>query len=73
MVPVVIDRIEGDIAVVEVAKGEFVGVPLASIDGDARDGAVLARNAGGYYVDEKATSARRMRLDRRRHSLFGRE
>ena len=69
----VIDRIEGDIAVVEVARGEFVDVPLASIDGNARDGVVLARNASGYCVDEKATMARRMRLDSRRRSLFGRE
>ena len=69
----VIDRIEGDMAVVEVAKGEFVAVPLASIDGNAREGAVLAWSASGYCVDEKATMARRMRLDRRRRSLFGRE
>ena len=69
----VIDRIEGGIAVVEVAKGKFVDVPLASIDGNARDGAVLAGNARGYCVDQKATMARRMRLDRRRCSLFGRE
>ena len=69
----VIDRIEGGIAVVEVAKGKFVDVPLASIDGNARDGAVLAWNASGYRVDEKATMARRMHLDRRRCSLFGRE
>lgn len=66
----VIDRIEGGLAVVEVAKGEFRDVPLTCIDGDARDGAVLAETGGRYAVDEGATAERRRALGERRRSLF---
>lgn len=66
----VIDRIEGGLAVVEVAKGEFRDVPLTCIDGDARDGAVLAETGGRYAVDESATAERRRALGERRRSLF---
>lgn len=68
----VIDRIEGSVAVVEVAKGEFRDVPLTCIDGDARDGAVLAEADGRYTVDEAATAERRRALDERRRALFNR-
>lgn len=66
----VIDRIEGDVAVVEIAKGEFRDVPLDRIDGEARDGAVLVERDGRCAVDEGATAERRRRLDERRRSLF---
>lgn len=66
----VIDRIEGGVAVVEVARGEFRDVPLGSIDGEARDGAVLAEAGDRYVVDEDATAERRRALGERRRSLF---
>ncbi len=68
----VIDRIEGGVAVVEIAKGEFRDVPLGRIDGDVRDGAVLAEAGGRYVVDETATAERRRALDERRRALFNR-
>lgn len=66
----VIDRIEGDFAVVEVAKGEFRNVPLNLIDGSARDGSVLNNIGFRYIVDEEATLARRREAEKRQRSLF---
>lgn len=68
----VIDRIEGDVAVVEIAKGEFRDVSLASIAGRARDGAVVVEDGAGYVVDEAATAERAERMTGRRRRLFGR-
>lgn len=68
----VIDRIEGDAAVVEVAKGEFRDVLLTCIDGKVRDGAVLAESGGRYIVDEAATAERVRVLGERRRALFNR-
>lgn len=66
----VIDRIEGGHAVVEVSKGEFVDVPVDMIEGRARDGAVLVEGVDGLVVDEAATRARTDRARRRLRSLF---
>ena len=63
----IIDRMEGNMAVVETAKGEHIDVPLTLIDGRARDGAVLV---GRYTVDEQATGARTRDLAERRRRLF---
>lgn len=66
----VIDRIEGDFAVVEVSKGEFRNVPLSLIEGSARDGSVLNNIESRYIVDEEATLARRQKIQKELHSLF---
>ena len=68
----VIDRIEGDVAVVEIAKGEFRDVPLSIIDGEARDGVVLVELGGRYTVDEGTTGERKGWLDKKRRALFDR-
>ena len=68
----VIDRIEGDVAVVELDEGTFIDVPLARIEGALRDGAVLAAREGGYAVDEDATAARRADLQAKAARLFRR-
>lgn len=66
----IIDRIEGVLAVVEVAKGETRDIPLDRIDGRARDGAVLVERNDRYTVDEKATAERRTRAAEKRRRLF---
>ena len=67
----VIDRIEGSLAVVEVAKGELKDVPIASIAGRARDGAVIIEGGDGYIVDEDATRERFELVAERRRRMFG--
>lgn len=64
----IIDRIEGDLAVVETDSG-FINVPLGNISGRIRDGAVLACADGGFTVDEDATAARLDAARRRRRRL----
>ena len=66
----IIDRIEGVLAVVEVAKGETRDIPLDRIDGRVRDGAVLVERNDRYAVDEKATAERRTRTAEKRRRLF---
>ena len=66
----IIDSIEGAVAVVETAKGEYHDIPLRDIDGDAHDGDVLVERGGRYVVDEDSAAARRRRLDDRRRRLF---
>lgn len=68
----IIDRIEGDIAVVEVEKGQLRDVPLARIEGRARDGAVLIAQDGGYAVDEAATAQRLDAVNAKRRRVFRR-
>lgn len=67
----VIDRVEGRVAVVETASRTFLDVDLSLIDGWPRDGAIVARVAGGRWtVDEGATSERRERVARKASTLF---
>ena len=66
----VIDRIEGDTAVIELSGRAFIDVPLDRIDGNVRDGAVLTEVDGRYLVDEAATSERVRRTSKKRHALF---
>lgn len=68
----VVDRVEGPLAVVEIEKGVFSEVPVDLISGRVRDGAVLVRDGGGYFVDEEATVARAARVSEKRQRLFKR-
>lgn len=67
----VIDRIEGGTAVVEVSKGELFHIPLGLIEGRVRDGATLVERDGSYVVDERATEERSRRMAEKRRRLFG--
>lgn len=70
----IIDRIEGSLAVVELAKDEFQDVPLDKIAGHVRDGAVIEEDGrGGYVVDEDATELRAAHAKSRLHGLFSRK
>lgn len=69
---VIVDRIEGMLAVVELAKGETRNVPLELIEGRVRDGAVLVERDGRYVVDEEATAERTARVAEKRRRLFKR-
>ncbi|MDY4040624.1 MAG: DUF3006 domain-containing protein [Collinsella sp.] len=66
----IVDRIEGGLAVIEVGDGSFVEMPLLDIEGEVRDGAVLERDGDGLRVDEDATAARAERIATKRRRLF---
>ena len=50
----IVDRIEGELAVVELDKGKFVDIPVEKISGRVRDGAVLVKGAAGREGDRPA-------------------
>lgn len=66
----IIDRIEEELAVVETDDG-YIDVPLSEIEGDARDGAVLAELGDGYTVDEATTEERLEAMRAKRQRLRG--
>ena len=72
MIHMVVDRIEGPLAVVEIEKGKFRKVPVDLIGGRVRDGAVLVSDGDGYFVDEGATAARVASVSEKRRRLFER-
>lgn len=70
----IVDRIEGELAVVELDKGKFVDIPMEKISGLVRDGAVLVKGAAGRYrVDEEETARRARHAASLLDSLFGNE
>lgn len=67
----VVDRIEGNLAVVEMGGGQFRNVPLDRIEGRVRDGVSLVSLGGGRYkVDDGDTEARRKRIEEKTKGLF---
>ncbi len=54
----IIDRFEGDIAVVEADDG-FLEIPRSQLPPEAKEGDVLVRCCGGYAVDKDVTEQRR--------------
>lgn len=66
----IVDRIEGPLAIVERTPKDFVQIPLQNIAGKVRDGAVLTPTDQGYEVDEEATASRRAAHARLLESLF---
>ena len=68
----IIDRIEGSQAVIELGIGRFKNVPLSNIQGRARDGAVLKETSRPdfYEVDEQATQNSKARIDEKVNRLF---
>lgn len=67
----IVDRIEGDVAVVERGIGSFQDVPLDDIAGPVRAGDVLREVAPGRYeVDEEETAERARRIRAKAKRLF---
>lgn len=67
----IVDRIEGDLAVVEVDANTFENVPVEDISGEVRAGAVLHEiGPGEYAVDEGETATRTKRIQKKARQLF---
>lgn len=70
----IIDRIEGDIAVCENAERCHIELKLSEISGPAREGDILRPELDdGYTVDTTATAQRREKMMRRQNKLFGKQ
>lgn len=62
---IVIDRFEGEYAVVELESGQFFHVPRQLLPGGAAEGTVL-----DILINEKETGERKERISRRMGKLW---
>ncbi len=70
---IIIDRIEGEYAVVE-AEEEMLQICISELPVEAGEGDILVQTENGWTVDAEATQARREALAaRRRRMLDGEE
>lgn len=60
---VIIDRIEGNIAVCEKEDGSFVDIDVKELPADAKQGDVVTIENGTSYVDKEETSERKKNIE----------
>lgn len=68
----VVDRIEGDYAVVE-NEGIMLDIPLSQLPCDIKEGDVLRHCDGVYIIDNEAAAAAREKISARLGNLFKKE
>ena len=66
----VIERFEGDMAVLEEAGDSFVDVPRSDLPAGAKVGDVVVSSGGRYVVDAAETTARKDRAAKLAKGLF---
>lgn len=66
----VIERFEGDMAVLEEAGDSFVDVPRSDLAAGAKVGDVVVSSGGRYVVDAAETAARKDRATKLAKGLF---
>ncbi len=66
----IIDRLEGELAVVETDAG-FLHIPRSALPEGAREGDVLRKTEGGFVLDPTETQRRRASLAARRRRMRG--
>ncbi len=67
----VVDRVEGDTAVVEKTLNNFVDIPVSLIKGNVRDGAILRKvGPDQFEVDEASTKSRSEDIKEKARKLF---
>lgn len=64
------DRIEGDVAVLERDDLEFVDVPLSELPEGVRRHDCLEREGGCWRIDAERTAERRRRIEEKMRRLF---
>lgn len=62
---IIVDRFEGNIAVVELEDGSIIDCPKALLPTNAKEGSII-----NITVDEKATEEKLQKLTSRMNSLF---
>lgn len=65
----IIDRIEGDIAVCE-SDSDTLNIPLSQIKGTPKSGDVLKRKGEIYIIDESSTAGRQRRMTELQNDIF---
>ena len=62
---IIIDRFEGELAVVELPNGNMINCPRAMLPDDVKEGDIIS-----IVVDEKATEEKKKSLTDRMNRLF---
>ena len=62
---IIIDRFEGDFAVVELPSGQMIDCPRAMLPDSAKEGSIL-----NITVDEEATNEKLQKVTERMNKLF---
>jgi hypothetical protein len=65
----VIDRYEGEYAILEDKYGRTYDVPFEKLPAGTLEGDILNENQGRYVVDDEATAKKREKLRRIRNAL----
>ena len=65
-----VDRIEGDIAVLECENGDYVNIELKNLPKNIKEGDVLNFENGSCFLDESETKARSEKIKKMMESLF---
>lgn len=65
-----VDRIEGDIAVLECENGDCVNIELKNLPKNIKEGDVLNFENGSCFLDESETKARSEKIKKMMESLF---
>ena len=66
----IIDRIEGDFAVVESNDGTMVNIPKNKIIGDFKEGDILVQNLEFFKVDSELTKKRKEEIEHMIKSMW---
>ena len=62
---IIIDRIEGDFAIVELPNGQMIDCPRVMLPDNAKEGSIL-----NITVDEEATNDKLQKVTERMNKLF---
>lgn len=54
----IVDRIEGNNAILEDKEGNIINVEITNIRGNLKEGSVLYKKDSLYFIDEEATRIR---------------
>ena len=65
----IIDRFEGNTAVIETENGIF-SLPRAELPAEVREGDILIRENGSYIINKEATVKRRRKMSRKLRELL---
>ncbi|MDS0526957.1 DUF3006 domain-containing protein [Clostridium sp. SHJSY1] len=66
----IVDRIEGDYIVIESSTGEMINVKKDNVRGNAKDGDCLILKNDYFFIDEKATLARKHEISRKTEGMW---
>lgn len=66
----IVDRIEGTIAVCETVSASIVDVPLSDLPEGTKEGSVLRLENGSYVIDAEEERSRRSRIESKAKRLF---